>query len=130
MFEGLEPQDIDGAIEAMLFVTDVPVSTVTMADMLKVAPADIEAACQRLQTSLYEANRGIVLTEVAGGWRLGTNPHFDSFLQEYVLSWDTKKLSQAALEVLAIVAYAQPVTRADISAIRGVNSDSSVNSLL
>ena len=57
MFEGLEPHDIDGAIEAMLFVTDIPVSTVTMADMLQVAPADIEAACERLRTSLQEANR-------------------------------------------------------------------------
>ncbi len=130
MFEGLQPQDLEGAIEAMLFVTDQPVSTITLADMLQVDPAEAELACGRLRIGLARADRGIQLTEVAGGWRLATSAKYHELLENYVLTWDTRKLSQAALEVLAIVAYTQPVTRAGVANVRGVNSDSSINSLL
>ena len=130
MFEGLSEADLAGAIEAMLFVTDAPVSAITMADMLHADPADVLQACSDLRERLLEQDGGIILTEVAGGWRLATSPRYHGLLESYVLSWDTRKLSQAALEVLAIVAYAQPVTRGGIANVRGVNSDSSVNSLL
>ena len=102
----------------------------TFADMLQVDPAQVEEALDDLREQYRAQNRGIQLQEVAGGWRLATHPQYHELIEEYVLSWDTRKLSQAALETLAIVAYCQPITRQGISAVRGVSSDSSVNSLV
>lgn len=130
MFQGLKPEQIRGAVAAMLFVTDEPVSTITMADMLQVEPSEVELACVDLRSQYEEEESGIQLREVAGGWRLCTHPAFHELLENYVLSWDTRKLSQAALEVLSIIAYTQPVTRAGVANVRGVNSDSSINSLI
>lgn len=129
MFPGLQEGDLAGAIEAMLFISDEPVSTITMAGMLKVDVLAVQNACESLADRL-EVQGGIMLQEVAGGWRLSTKPRFHGLLEQYVLSWDTRRLSKAMLEVLAVVAYAQPVTRASIGQVRGVNSDSSLNSLL
>lgn len=122
--------EIKGAIEALLFVTDEPVNILTLADAIQIDPRKVEEALVSLQDELLHANRGIQLREVAGGWRLVTHPVYHELIERYVTSWDTRKLSQAALETLAIVAYCQPVTRNEISSIRGVSSDSSVNSLL
>ncbi|MBR2521520.1 MAG: SMC-Scp complex subunit ScpB, partial [Coriobacteriales bacterium] len=72
----------------------------------------------------------IQLREVAGGWRLYTHPAYHDIVEKYVLSWDTQKLSQAALEALAVIAYNQPATRAMVSSIRGVNSDGVIASLV
>ncbi len=130
MFEGLDPSQIQGAIEAMLFVTDEPVGTIALADMLEVDPREVERALVGLRDKLESENRGIQLREVAGGWRLYTHPAYHELIEKYVLSWDTRKLSQAALETLAIIAYTQPTTRAQVASVRGVNSDSSINSLV
>jgi len=130
MFEGLLDNQLASAIEALLFVSDEPVSTITLAEMLEVTPKEAQTGCKELQQRYTTAQSGIQLQEVAGGWRLYTHPQFNSVIEKYVISWDTRKLSQAALEVLAIVAYSQPVTRQGISAVRGVNSDSSLNSLV
>ena len=130
MFEGLREDQLAGAIEALLFVSDEPVSTVTLADMLEVDLVRVEQAIAQLEEALGSDDRGIELREVAGGWRFYSKPQFHELLQEFVLSWDTRKLSQAALETLAIVAYTQPVTRASIVAIRGVISDSPIASLI
>lgn len=130
MFEGLQKDQLAGAIEAMLFVTDEPVGTIALADMLEVDPADVESALVGLRDRLEAENRGIQLREVAGGWRLYTHPAYHELIEKYVLSWDTRKLSQAAMETLAIVAYTQPTTRAQVASVRGVNSDSSINSLV
>ena len=130
MFSGLQEDQLKGALEAMLFVTDEPVGTIALADMLEVEPAEVERALVDLRAQLEEENRGIQLREVAGGWRLATHPAYHELIERYVLSWDTRKLSQAAMETLAIVAYSQPVTRAGVASVRGVNSDSSLNSLV
>lgn len=130
MFQGLQESQLTGAVEALLFVTDEPVGTLALADMLEVAPAEVEQALVALRTRLEQEERGIQLREVAGGWRLYTHPVYHELIEKYVLSWDTRKLSQAAMETLAIVAYSQPVTRGGVSSIRGVNSDSSINSLV
>lgn len=127
---GFSDTEIKGAIEALLFVTDEPVNILTLADAIQIDPRKVEEALVSLQDELLHANRGIQLREVAGGWRLVTHPVYHELIERYVTSWDTRKLSQAALETLAIVAYCQPVTRNEISSIRGVSSDSSVNSLL
>lgn len=130
LFQGLQSDQLEGALEALLFVTDEPVNAIVMADMLEIEPAQAEEALGRLRDRLASEGSGIVLREVAGGWRLFTHPAYHELVEKYVVSWDTRKLSQAALETLSIVAYSQPITRARISAVRGVNSDSSVNSLV
>lgn len=130
MFQGLQENQLTGAVEALLFVTDEPVGTIALADMLEVDPIDVEHALVGLQTRLEEEGRGIQLREVAGGWRLYTHPAYHGLIERYVLSWDTRKLSQAAMETLAIIAYGQPLTRAGVASVRGVNSDSSINSLV
>lgn len=130
MFEGLDQAQLSGAIEAMLFVTDEPVGVIELADMLEADPKQVEQALVDLREKLEREQRGIQLREVAGGWRLYTHPAYHDLVEKYVLSWDTRKLSQAAMETLAIVAYLQPCTRAGVASVRGVNSDSSINSLV
>ena len=130
MFQGLQEHQLAGALEAMLFVTDEPVGTIALAEMLECEPGQVEAALVALREKLERDGSGIQLREVAGGWRLFTHPAFHELIEKYVLSWDTRKLSAAAMETLAIVAYTQPVTRAGVASVRGVNSDSPINSLV
>lgn len=130
MFEGLQPERLPGALEALLFVTDEPVDTIALATAVQAEPAEVEAALVALRDRFEREERGIQLREVAGGWRLFTHPAFGELIEQYVLSWDTRRMSQAALEVLAIVAYGQPITRAQVLAVRGVNSDSALNTLV
>ena len=130
MFSGLNENQLQGALEAMLFVTDEPVSVIDLSAMLEVDAAKVEQALVDLRDDFERDNRGSQLREVAGGWRLFTHPAFHDLIERYVISWDTRKLSQAALETLAIVAYCQPITRAGVASVRGVSSDSSINSLV
>lgn len=130
MFGGLEEGQLEGAIEALLFVTDEPVNVITLAEMVEAAPGEVQEALGRIAQRLEATGSGIQLQEVAGGWRLYTHPAYHELLERYVLSWDTRRLTQAALETLAIIAYGQPITRQGVAAIRGVNSDSPVNSLI
>lgn len=125
-----DEHDLTSALEAMLFISNDPVDAHSLADQLGVAIERVDDALHTLQETYSAQDRGIQLNERAGGWRLVTHPRYHELLEKYVVSWDKRKLSQAALETLAIVAYCQPVTRNDISAIRGVSSDSSVSSLL
>lgn len=122
--------NIKGALEALLFVSDEPVSGVRLAKVLDVSAGEIDSELANLAQEYREQNRGFQLREVAGGWRLFTHPAFHELIESYVLSWDTRRLSQAALEALAVIAYHQPVTRAGINAIRGVNSEGVVSSLI
>ena len=130
MVEGVTLEQLPAAIEAMLFVSDEPVSAIVLADMFDENVEEIEVALEALQRQLDEGNRGVQLREVAGGWRLFTHPAYHELIEKYVLSWDTRRLSSAALETLAIVAYSQPVTRAQVSAIRGVTSDGPIATLV
>ena len=130
MFDGLDESQLPGALEALLFVSDEPVSVVNLADMIDMPVGRVEAALRALAAGYASRASGIELREVAGGWRLFTAPAFHDLIEAYVMSWDTRRLTQASLETLAIVAYNQPITRAGISSIRGVNSDSSLNGLI
>ena len=121
---------LKGAAESLLFVTDEPVGVLTFADALDADPVDVQSALESLARDLEEEERGIQLREVAGGWRLYTHPRYHELIEHYVLSWDTRRLSQAALETLAVVAYCQPITRNGVASVRGVSSDSSINSLV
>ena len=125
----LGPSSIKGALEALLLVSSDPVSASALAASLDVAPGEVASLLAELQVGYEEANRGFQLREVAGGWRLFTHPAFHDQVEAFVLSWDTQKLSQAALETLAVIAYHQPVTRETVKGIRGVNSDGVISSL-
>ncbi len=122
--------DLKGAVEALLFVSDEPVSAARLAKVLETSPGDVESVLADLAQDYREAERGFQLREVAGGWRLYTHPAYHDVIEAYVLSWDTRRLSQAALEALAVVAYHQPVTRAGVNAVRGVNSEGVIASLI
>lgn len=119
-----------GPLEALLFVSDEPVSAVRLAKLLDAAPGVVDEALSELAEEYRETNRGFQLREVAGGWRFYTHPAHHDVIEQYVLSWDTRRLSQAALEALAVVAYHQPVTRQGVNAVRGVNSEGIISSLV
>lgn len=122
--------DLMSAAEALLFVSDEPVSAARLAEILARTPIEVDEALAALAAEYRDDNRGIQLREVAGGWRFYTHPAYNEFIERYVISWDTHRMSQAALEALAVIAYHQPVTRATVNAIRGVNSESVVSSLV
>jgi len=124
-----DSRSLRGALEALLFVSDEPVSAIRLARLLDTAPGDVDTALADLAEAYRENDRGFQLREVAGGWRFYTHPAYHDVIEQYVLSWDTRRLSQAALEALAVVAYHQPVTRAGINAVRGVNSEGVLASL-
>jgi segregation and condensation protein B len=119
-----------GALEALLFVSDEPVSAAKLSKILNLTPGEVDDLLTELAHEYSEAQRGFQLREVAGGWRLYSHPAYNGVIESYVLSWDTRKLSQAALEALAVVAYKQPVTRSGINAVRGVNSEAVLSSLI
>lgn len=126
----LDSDGLKGALEALLLVSSDPVSAPTLASVLDIAPGEAASLLAELKAEYEDANRGFQLREVAGGWRLFTHPAYHDVVESYVLSWDTQKLSQAALETLAVVAYHQPVTREIVKGIRGVNSDGVISSLV
>lgn len=128
--EALDSSSLKGALEAMLLVSSDPVSAPALASILSITPGECVSLLAELQVEYQEKNRGIQLREVAGGWRLFTHPAFHEQVEELVLSWDTQRLSQAALETLAVIAYHQPVTREMVKGIRGVNSDGVISSLV
>jgi segregation and condensation protein B len=117
------------ALEALFFVSDEPLTASVLAQALDVDRREAEARCDRLQRDLEERGSGLVLRNVAGGWRLYTHPDTAPVVEQFVLSSRQARLTKAALETLAIVAYKQPVTRHQVSGIRGVNSDGVLRAL-
>jgi segregation and condensation protein B len=118
------------ALEALLFVSDEPVASVVLAQALEVDRREVDLLCEELGRAYEERDAGIVIRSIAGGWRLSTHPVAAPFVEQYVLSSRHARLTKAALETLSIVAYKQPVTRHQISAIRGVNSDGVLTALI
>lgn len=127
--ESMSGQTLKPLLEALLLVSDDSVSALDLARATGAAPGEVAQALAELSAEYSDAERGFQLREVAGGWRFFTHPAFHDQVADYVLSWDTRKLSQAALETLAVIAYHQPVTREGVRAIRGVNSDGVIASL-
>jgi segregation and condensation protein B len=122
--------DVDArALEALFFVSDEPLSASILAQTLEADRRDIETACEDLAARLEDRGSGLVLRNVAGGWRLFTHPDVAAMVERFVLSSRQARLTRAALETLAIVAYKQPVTRHQVSGIRGVNSDGVLRAL-
>lgn len=128
--ESFESGELKPLLEALLLVSDDSVPATELARATGAAPGEVSQALAELAAEYESANRGFQLREVAGGWRLYTHPAYHDQVGDYVLSWDARKLSQAALETLAVIAYHQPVTREGVKAIRGVNSDGVISSLV
>jgi segregation and condensation protein B len=116
------------SIEAILMVVDEPVTELTLASVLEVTVDQIVDALERLQSS-YE-DRGFTLKAINGGWRFYSSPEFSSVVEKFVLDGQQNRLTQAALETLAVIAYRQPVSRARVSAIRGVNVEAVMKTLI
>jgi len=118
------------ALEAVLFVSDEPLTPAVLSQALEVDRRRVEDLCAQLQAELEARSSGLVLRNVAGGWRLFTDPETQPVVERFVLSSRQARMTKAALETLAIVAYKQPVTRHQVSAIRGVNADGVLRALV
>jgi segregation and condensation protein B len=125
-----EPATLRAAVEALLFVSDAPVSATALAAGLQRPVSEIELALTLLGEELTSRRSGIELREVSDGVRLYTRPELAGWVESFLMDGQRVRLTQAALETLAVVAYRQPVTRARISAIRGVNVDGVVRTLI
>ncbi len=124
------PLDLAAALEAVLLVTDQPVTTAVLARVLDRPEGDVEVALQALAGDYASRHSGIDVRCVAGGWRLYTRAQFSSYVERFLLDGQQARLTQAALETLAVIAYRQPVTRSRVSAVRGVNVDGVVRTLV
>jgi segregation and condensation protein B len=117
------------ALEAILLVADEPVPPNMLAQVLEVNTDDVATALKGLAASYTAQGRGFELREVAGGWRYYTRPELAPVVERFVRDGQEVRLTQAALETLAVVAYRQPVGRAQVSAVRGVNCDGVMRTL-
>ncbi len=125
-----DPAEVAGAVEAILFVVDAPLSLESLGAALRLPVAQIEAALQTLRTGYDERAAGIELRDAPGGVRLYTRVAYAPQVEAFLQDGQRTRLSQAALETLAVIAYRQPVSRSRIAAIRGVNVDGVVRTLL
>jgi segregation and condensation protein B len=121
--------DLRSHLEAILLVADEPVPEIVLAQVLERPREDVGAALRDLAASYTEQRRGFDLREVAGGWRYYTRPEYALVVEKFVRDGQEVRLTQAALETLAVVAYRQPVGRAQVSAVRGVNCDGVMRTL-
>jgi segregation and condensation protein B len=133
-----EPQLLDldalpggpqAALEAVLMVVEEPVSELAIASALGLSPERATELIATLVADYDSSNRGFELRRVAGGWRIFSRAELAPVVERFVLDGQTAKLSQAALETLSIVAYRQPVSRARVGAVRGVNVDAVMRTL-
>ncbi len=116
-------------LEAILFVAEDPILAKELAEVLEVAVETVEVDLRGLQTSLQDDERGVVLREVAGAWRLYSHPAARAHLERFAATERATKLSPAALETLAVVAYRQPVSRGQVAEIRGVDPEHALRTL-
>jgi segregation and condensation protein B len=126
----LTEAEIAAALEAILMITDVPVSLVSLATALERPVNLIRDAVLSLKLEYDAKRRGFELREVGGGWRIFVRQEFDWAVKMFISNENPTKLSQAALETLAVIAYKQPISRGQVASIRAVNVDSVVKTLL
>jgi segregation and condensation protein B len=118
------------ALEAIVLVATEPVPSGLLAQLLEIPVTTVMQLCQKLAEAYEAAGHGFQLAQVAGGWRFQTHPDVAAYVERFVLEGQAAKLSAAALETLAIVAYKQPLSRAQIAAIRGVDPDAVLRTLV
>jgi segregation and condensation protein B len=117
------------ALEALLMVAEEPAPPQLLGQLLEIAPARVEELCEQLAAEYEEQGRGFELVRVAGGYRFQSHRDLSAYVERFVLDGQSARLSAAALETLAIVAYKQPLSRAQVAAIRGVNVDGVMRTL-
>ena len=117
------------ALEAILFVTESPVPIEELAEVLELSRQHVQVELDDLAADLSSRESGLVLRQAGGGWRLYSNPDAYPYLERFASSATARRISGAALEVLAVIAYRQPVSRGQIAEIRGVDSDSAIRTL-
>ena len=122
--------DISGGLEALLLLAEEPMSETSLAQALDVTVAEVSSCLTELVAFYDETGRGFELRQLAGGWRYYTRPEHADLISAYVLEGQQARLSQAALETLAVVAYQQPISRSRIAAVRGVSVDGVIRTLL
>lgn len=125
-----EDDALEAALEALLLVVDVPAGEELLADTLGQPVARIRTALDRMSASYADARRGLDLRRVGDGWRFYTRDTYAPYVERYLLDGQRSKLTRAALETLAVIAYRQPVTRSRVAAVRGVNVDGVIRTLL
>ncbi|MBK9156086.1 MAG: SMC-Scp complex subunit ScpB [Chloracidobacterium sp.] len=128
--EKRELEDLSRAVEALIFVSDEPVTTRLLSDVLEEDRELIEALIEDLVKAYDERNAGLQIRQVAGGWQLSTRTECHEYVRKFLKTRPSAKLSLAALETLAVIAYKQPVTVPEILEIRGVQSASAIKTLL
>ena len=121
--------DVAAAVEAILMVAQEPVDVHLLAQLLELAPSAVEEICAELQAGYETDQRGFAMVRVAGGYRFQSHPRMAPYVERFALEGQSTRLSSAALETLAIVAYKQPISRAQIAAIRGVGVDGVMRTL-
>lgn len=117
------------AIEAMVMVAQEPVPTELMAQLLEIPSATVETVCAELAETYATAGHGFQMAKIAGGWRFQTHPDMAPYVERFILDGQRARLSGAALETLAIIAYKQPISRLQIASIRGVDPDAVMRTL-
>jgi segregation and condensation protein B len=126
----LEPDELRGGLEALLFVVDDPIDEATLAGALRCPPTQVSQGLAELAEEYDKRRAGITLRRMGEGWRLYTREDHAEVVERYLVDGARSRLTQAALETLAVIAYRQPVTRARVSAIRGVGVDGVMRTLL
>jgi segregation and condensation protein B len=124
------PGGARSAIEAVLMVVDEPVTELDLASALELPVDDVRDHLQNLEREYAEQHRGFTLRSVAGGWRVYSRSDYAPIVEKFLLDGQQAKLTQASLETLAVIAYRQPISRSRVSAVRGVNVDGVVRTLL
>ncbi|MCE0487746.1 SMC-Scp complex subunit ScpB [Ornithinimicrobium sediminis] len=124
------PGGARSAVESVLMVVDEPVTEATLASALELPVEDVQTVLVELSADYDAAERGFMLRRFAGGWRVYTRPEYAPVIERFLLAGQQSRLTQASLETLAVIAYRQPVSRARISAVRGVNVDGVVRTLV
>ncbi len=127
---GAFPGGARSAIEAVLMVVDEPVTELSLASALELPVEDVVRHLNDLEAEYAADQRGFTLRNLAGGWRVYSRPEFAPVVERFVLDGRQARLTQASLETLAVIAYRQPVSRSRVSAVRGVNVDGVVRTLV
>lgn len=123
------PGGLRSTLEAILMVVDEPVTVADLASAFGISTAEVQANLEGLEFEYQSQQRGFSLREVDGAWRMYSRPAYADAVERFLIGNQQTKLTQAALETLAVVAYRQPISRARISAVRGVNVDGVVRTL-
>ena len=126
----MSERELERSIEAILMVVEEPLSEVVLAQIIERPTEEVVEALNRLALQYQSEERGFELKQISGGWRFYSHPDLAPLVEKFVLDGQQAKLTQAALETLAVIAYRQPISRARVSAIRGVNVEAVMKTLV